>query len=120
MELPEDPIAVTARGEVRIAALRGEVDLVSVARMTPAVNEAIRSPARVVIFDLTEVSMIDSAGLALVLNALRRLEHAGRTLLVVCPVGAVRKTLELAEISGRLELFETREAAIDVAGERPI
>jgi anti-sigma B factor antagonist len=116
----DDPITVTARGAVRIAAPRGEIDLVSVARMTPAINEAIRSPARVVIIDLTEVTIIDSSGLALVLNALRRLEHAERRLLIVCPEGPVRRTLELAGISGRLELFETRRDAVDAVGESAI
>jgi anti-anti-sigma factor len=116
----DDPIAVTAHGEVRIAAVRGEIDLVSVARMTPAVNEAIRSPARVVIFDLTEATMIDSAGLALVINALRRIEYAGRRLLVVYPTGPVRRTLELAGINGLLDLYKTRAEAVDAAGESAI
>jgi anti-sigma B factor antagonist len=101
---------------VRIAALRGEIELVSVARMTPALNTLIRSSAAVVIIDLTEVTFLDSAGVAMLMNALRRLEYAGRRLLVVCPRGSVRRTLEIVGISG-LALYETRAAAVDVAGE---
>jgi anti-sigma B factor antagonist len=84
--------------------------------MTPALNTVIRSSAAVVVMDLTEVTFIDSAGLAMVMNALRRLEYTDRRLLVVCPRGPVRRTLEIAGISG-LALYETRAAAIDAAGE---
>jgi anti-sigma B factor antagonist len=108
---------VTATGDIRIAALRGEIDLVAVARITPAINNTIRSPAGTVIMDLTEVTLMDSAGLAMLMNALRRLEHADRRLLVVCAAGPVRRTLEIAAISGLLELHETRAAAVDAAGE---
>jgi hypothetical protein len=51
------------------------------------------------------------------MNALRRLEHADRRLLVVCAAGPVLRTLEIAAISGLLELHETRAAAVDAAGE---
>jgi anti-anti-sigma regulatory factor len=60
---------------------------------------------------------MDSAGLAMLMNTLRRLGYADRRLLVVCPAGPLRRTLEIAAISRHLELHETGAEAVDTAGE---
>ena len=97
-------IAVTAIGRDRVAALRGEIDLAAVAKMSPIVNDLMRSAPPRLVLELTGVSFIDSRGLAMIVGLLRRIEAADGRLVVVCPPGAAREAIELAGV-GRLLTF---------------
>jgi anti-anti-sigma factor len=101
--IPDDIAAIT---------VAGELDLALSAKVTPEINAAIRSSARAVLLDLGAVTMMDSSGLGLLVNAYRRLDHASRALAIACPPGAPRRALELTGLDRELPLYETREQAL--------
>ena len=64
-------------GDVAIVTVRGELDLALCIKLAPELNAALRSPARAIVIDLEAVSLVDSSGIALLLNAFRRLDYTG-------------------------------------------
>lgn len=85
-------------------------------KLAPDLNAAIRSAARALVIDLEDVSMVDSSGLELLLNAFRRLDHAGRQLAIACPMGSPRRAFELAALDRQLPMHETRRDALAAIG----
>jgi anti-anti-sigma factor len=77
----------------------------------------VRRSAPPVVVDLGGLAFIDSAGLAVLVNAARRLDRAGRPFSVTAPAGPPRRAIELARLSGVLRLSGGRPApAAAVAG----
>jgi anti-sigma B factor antagonist len=106
----------TVLDDVAILTITGELDFALCIRLTPEVNAALRSPARAIVIDLEGVSLVDSSGIALLLNAYRSLDHAGRKLAIACPMGPQRRAFELTALDRQLPMHETREAALAAVG----
>jgi anti-sigma B factor antagonist len=102
--------------DVAVLTLSGELDLALCVKLAPELNAALRSPARAIVIDLEGVSVVDSSGIALLLNAYRSLDHDGRELAIACPMGPQRRALELTALDRQLPMHETRKAALAAVG----
>jgi anti-anti-sigma factor len=102
--------------DVAIVTVSGELDFALCVKLAPELNAAVRSTARAVIVDLEAVSLVDSSGIALLLNAFRRLDHAGRQLAIACPMGSPRRAFELTALDRQLPMHETRQDALAAVG----
>jgi anti-sigma B factor antagonist len=100
------------RGEVAIIAISGELDLALCVKVAPDLNAALHSPVRALVIDLEAVSIVDSSGIALLLNAFRRLDQDGRQLAIACPIGPQRRTFELTALDRQLPMYESRDDAV--------
>jgi len=98
--------------DVAIVALSGELDLALCIKLTPGLNSLLPSPVRAIVIDLEAVSMVDSSGIALLLNAFRRLDQAGRKLAIACPMGSPRRAFELTGLDRQLPMHTTRRDAL--------
>ena len=98
--------------DVAIVTVSGELDFALCIKLAPELNAAVRSAARAVVIDLEDVSLVDSSGIALLLNAFRRLDHAGRQLAIACPMGSPRRAFEITAVDRWLPMHETRQAAL--------
>ena len=76
----------------------------------------LHSAVRALIIDLEAVSLVDSSGIALLLNTFRRLDHAGRRLAIACPRGSPRRAFELTALDRHLPIYETRREALAAVG----
>lgn len=99
-------------GDVAIVTVSGEFDLALCIKLAPELNAALRSGVRAVVIDLEAVSMVDSSGIALLLNAFRRQDHAGRRFAIACPLGSPRRAFELTALDRQLPMYETRRDAL--------
>jgi anti-anti-sigma factor len=86
----------TTDGDWPAVKAEGEIDLSNIDELRVAFDAAIgRSPKGFVI-DLKDIEYIDSAGVAVVISAYRRISKAGGVLGVVRPASpAVRRVLDL-------------------------
>ncbi|MCW3048692.1 MAG: Anti-sigma factor antagonist RsbV [Solirubrobacterales bacterium] len=100
------------RSDAFVVTVRGELDLAALPRLQPVVNDAVRSGLPRVVIDLCGVSFMDSTGLGLLMNALRRLEYLDRRLLIACVDGPVRRVFALTRLSSQFELFESAGDAL--------
>ena len=110
-EVTGDP-ATTMLGDVAIVTVSGELDLALCIKLAPELNAALRCSARAIVIDLEAVSLVDSSGIALLLNAFRRLDSTGRQLVIACPRGSPRRAFELTALDRQLPMYETRQAAL--------
>jgi len=102
--------------DVAIITVTGELDLALCIKLTPELNAALRSSVRAIVIDLEAVSLVDSSGIALLLNAFRHLDHTGRQLAIACPLGSPRRAFELTALDRQLPMHETRQGALAAVG----
>jgi anti-anti-sigma factor len=112
----ESKASTTIFDDVAIVEIRGELDLALSIKLKPELNAALRSPARAVIIDLEAVWLIDSSGIALLLNAFRRLDSSGRQLAIACPEGSQRRAFEVTALDRQLPMYATRQDALTAVG----
>ena len=99
-------------GDVAIVVISGELDFALCIKVAPDLNAVLHSPARAVVIDLEDVSLMDSSAIALLLNAFRRLDQDGRQLAIACPMGPQRRVFELTALDRQLPMYETRPDAL--------
>ena len=102
--------------DVAIVTVSGELDLARCIKLAPELNAALCSAARAIVIDLEAISLVDSSGLALLLNAFRHLDRTGRQLAIACPMGSPRRAFELTALDRQLPMYETRREALAAVG----
>ena len=107
---------ITMCDDVAIVTVSGEFDLARCIKLAPELNAVLRSEARAIVIDLEAVSLVDSSGIALLLNAFRRLDQTGRQLAIACPIGPQRRAFEVTALDRHLPMHETRQAALAAVG----
>jgi AraC family transcriptional regulator, regulatory protein of adaptative response / methylphosphotriester-DNA alkyltransferase methyltransferase len=98
---------VRANGR-RVLVLRGEVDLDTAPALIATFARAAHGHDPLAV-DLCDVEVADPAGMALLVNAVRRLHRCRRDVVVVCPPGPVRAVFERTALSRRLALLDDAE-----------
>ena len=100
---PRGPIqlALTTRYEpnATVIGVGGELDILTVSKLTTRLDDAIRRCQGDVVIDLSDAEFIDSMGLHALLNVQRRLMRDARALTVICPPGRVRNAIELTRLA---------------------
>lgn len=102
-------------GSVRVLTVAGEVDVASAPELSTRLNVAVRCTSGGVVVDLSHVELIDSTGIAVLLNALRRMTRARRRLALVCPPGAVQRALRLTRLDSTFLVRENLDEAVMAA-----
>ena len=87
-------VRLTSLGNVPILETEGEIDHNTSRVVENALQDALTADTRIVLFDLTRVSYIDSGGLSVLFSATRRLRDGG-WLGVIGANANVRRLLEL-------------------------
>lgn len=79
--------------------------------MITALNEAIAEMEAPLVVDLTDVVFMDSTGLALLMNARRRVVRMGKGFAIICPHGPIARVFEIADMVDSLRVCPDRETA---------
>ena len=91
--------------------VEGELDIATAPRMISALNEALANMAGPLVVDLTRVVFMDSTGLALLMNARRRVVRLGHGFAIVCPSGPISRVFEIADMVDSLRVCPDAESA---------
>jgi anti-sigma B factor antagonist len=91
--------------------VEGELDIATAPRMLAALNEAFADLARPLVVDLSSVDFMDSTGLALLMNAYRRVKRRGQGFAIVCPGGPISRVFEIADMVESLNVCPDRASA---------
>lgn len=105
-------VRVDLAGDVRVVVVAGEVDLDTAERFNEGLRLAVQGGTGSVVVDLCRVPFMDSTGLHLLLNALRRLAHQRRMLAIACEPIGVRRLFELTRMDGTFDLYPSRADAV--------
>lgn len=94
-----------------LLAVAGELDIATAPRMIAALNDAFVELERPLVVDLSSVDFMDSTGLALLMNAHRRVKRSGHGFAIVCPGGPISRVFEIADMVDRLHVCPDRASA---------
>jgi anti-sigma B factor antagonist len=104
-----------AREGTHLVVASGELDLATAPELAGELRAAVAEGQGNVVVDLCAVSLMDSSGLTILLNAFRRLTHQARGLNVACRPGPIRRVFEAAGLDRTLPLFDDRAQALAAA-----
>jgi anti-sigma B factor antagonist len=103
----------------QVISVSGEIHVSTVPEFAQRLNHAIALGKTRVILDLTRVEFIDSTGLSVLLNGLRRVRRAHGRLVLVCENPTVLRLFQITRLDDTFEIVATRAAALDrVRGRR--
>jgi anti-anti-sigma factor len=103
--MPETP------ADLPILAAHGEIDVSTSRELAGRLHE-LAGQAGGAVLDLTDVTLLDSVGLAVVLKAAGRFQRQGKQLVLVAPPGQARTLLDLAGTGGRVPVVDSVEDAV--------
>ena len=95
-----------------VAALSGELDIVSVPELREQLLGVLRPDASRLIVDLSHVSFCDASGLAVLVGTNRRARLLGGVLRLAAPTPPVLEALRITGLDLQLDVFPTVSAAI--------
>jgi anti-sigma B factor antagonist len=112
-------VELTSRDGVDVLLVEGELDIATAPRLLNVLNKAVQAPLHSLVVDLSKVGFMDSTGLALLINAHRRLTRRSRGFAVVCPAGPLRKVFEITDMVETLNVRPDRASATAAAVPAP-
>ena len=114
-EMKKEPASSgTTPGQSRfnVLSLKGEIDLHVSPSITASLNERIdKKPERLVV-DLSDVSYIDSAGLAALIQAMQKVEGYGGKFMLAGLQETVRSIFEISRLDQVFQIFSDADAAL--------
>lgn len=97
---------------VRVISVSGEIHVTTAPEFSQALNDAIADGVRGLVVDMSGVEFIDSTGLSVLLNGLRRVTRADGRMALVISNPTVLRLFEITRLDSTFDLQPTREAAL--------
>jgi anti-sigma B factor antagonist len=107
-ELSEEPLDA----RTHVISVSGEIHVSTAPEFSRRLNDAIAGGKLAVVLDLSGVEFIDSTGLSVLLNGLRRVTRAGGRMAIVVTNPTVRRLFEITRLDSTFDILATREAAL--------
>jgi anti-sigma B factor antagonist len=104
-----------------VIAVEGEIHVSTAPEFSGVLSAAVESGRTRLVLDLTGVTFIDSTGLSVLLNALRRVTRAGGAMALVCQNPTVLRLFEITKLDTTFAIHAELEpaiAAVQAAGAR--
>jgi anti-sigma B factor antagonist len=98
--------------DTRVISVTGEIHVTTAPEFSTRLNDAIAAGTRGVVIDMSGVEFIDSTGLSVLLNGLRRVTRASGTLSLVVSNPTVLRLFEITKLDSTFDIQPTREAAL--------
>jgi anti-sigma B factor antagonist len=111
-EVSEDSLDGTAG----VVAVRGEIHVSTAPELSGLLADALARGVTSIVLDLSEVEFIDSTGLSVLLNVLRRLTQRGGSLVIVCTNPTVLRLFEITRLESTFDIVSTRDEALERVG----
>ena len=98
-----------------VIAVTGEIHVSTAPEFSRRLNSAIARGKTAVVLDLTGVEFIDSTGLSVLLNGLRRVTRQRGHMAIVCTNPTVLRLFEITRLDTTFDIHESREEALRTA-----
>ncbi|MFL5844587.1 MAG: STAS domain-containing protein [Solirubrobacteraceae bacterium] len=98
--------------DTRVISVSGEIHVTTAPEFSQRLNDAIAAGTRGVVIDMSGVEFIDSTGLSVLLNGLRRVTRADGQMALVVSNPTVLRLFEITKLDSTFDIQPTREAAI--------
>ncbi len=105
-------IDVQVEGKALVACVRGRVDTVSAAAFEKGLAYALSREEKWLVFDLSGLEYISSAGLRVFLTTARKLKAKGGDIRLAAAQGSVKKVFQVSGFFTLFKHLDTKEAAL--------
>ena len=95
-----------------VISVEGELHVSTAPEFSRALNAAIAGGTTSVVLDMTAVSFVDSTGLSVLLNTLRRVTRRGGRLAIACSNPTVQRLYEITRLDSTFDITPDVDAAI--------
>jgi anti-sigma B factor antagonist len=95
-----------------VIAIAGESHVSTAPRFSVLLDEAVGRGKTAVVLDLSAVEFIDSTGLSVLLNGLRRVTRQRGRMALVCNNPTVLRLFEITRLDATFDIHASREAAL--------
>src|SRR5215467_5444416 len=100
------------RDRSNVLPLKGEIDLHVSPSITASLNRMIEKKPKRLVVDLSDVTYIDSAGLAALIQAMQKVEGYGGKFLLAGLQETVRSIFEISRLDQVFQIFPNADAAL--------
>ena len=100
------------RDRSNVLPLKGEIDLHVSPSITASLNAMIEKKPKRLVVDLSDVTYIDSAGLAALIQAMQKVEGYGGKFLLAGLQETVRSIFEISRLDQVFQIFADADAAL--------
>jgi anti-sigma B factor antagonist len=97
--------------DTRVISVAGEIHVTTAPEFSRQLNEVIAEGVQGVVIDMSGVEFIDSTGLSVLLNGLRRVTRNDGRMALVITNPTVRRLFEITKLDSTFDIQPTREAA---------
>ena len=97
----------------RLITVSGEVHVTTAPEFSSRLNDAVAAGTRALVLDMSGVEFIDSTGLSVLLNGLRRVTRADGRMALVISNPTVLRLFEITKLDSTFDIQPTLEAAIE-------
>ena len=98
-----------------VISVGGEIHVSTAPEFQRRLDAAISRGKTAVVLDLSEVEFIDSTGLSVILNGLRRVTRQRGRMALVCTNPTVLRLFEITRLDTTFDIHESREEALRTA-----
>jgi len=98
--------------DTRVISVAGEIHVTTAPEFSQRLNDAISAGTRGVVIDMSGVEFIDSTGLSVLLNGLRRVTRSDGRLALVVTNPTVLRLFEITKLDSTFDIQPTVEAAV--------
>ncbi|MGH2839843.1 MAG: STAS domain-containing protein [Solirubrobacteraceae bacterium] len=92
--------------------VRGEIHVSTAPEFSQRLTTAIEAGKTAIVLDLSGVEFIDSTGLSVLLNGLRRVNQLHGRMALVCANPTVLRLFQITNLDSTFDIFGDRESAI--------
>jgi anti-sigma B factor antagonist len=98
-----------------VIAVSGEIHVSTAPEFQRRLDAAIARGKTAVVLDLSATEFIDSTGLSVLLNGLRRVTRQRGRMTIVCTNPTVLRLFEITRLTSTFDIHETRDEAVSAA-----
>jgi anti-sigma B factor antagonist len=100
-------------GRTHVITVSGEIHVSTASEFSRRLNAAIARGMTGLVLDLTPTEFIDSTGLSVLLNGLRKVTRQRGRMALVCTNPTVLRLFEITRLDSTFDIHPNREAAIE-------
>jgi anti-sigma B factor antagonist len=105
-------ISVQQSDQISIVSIAGSIDALTADQVTGCIDERISSGEKYLVLDLSEVEFMSSAGLRVILGAMKETRQQGGDLYLAGAQAGVDRVLKMSGFSKILKTYDSVDEAV--------
>lgn len=97
--------------DVEVLTLKGNLDALTAPELRPTIDELVANRRTKVVFDLRDLTLIDSSGVGAIVSLFKRVRMLGGDVKIACLANQPKEIFRLLRLDRAFDLFDTVDEA---------